>query len=1117
MRSRLCLSLLLLAVASVAAAPAPRIALVESDSIGGPGLAAVLRESGVEATDVSAELLVGNLSLNGFQVFLIGTMFTASPQALAGLNAQAETIRRFVQRGGYVIEFSQADQNEGTVAWLPPGLAATRCDTDYGDVVPLKSDHPVLNTPHRLDLKQWEKWELVPGGTQAWPVVWESLDEQSGFEVIAARGRTGSLPAIMEGAYGKGRVLLTSLSPDRLRKWGRPAECREMALRLTENLLAHVQSVLAGNARPVAVTPKPVAPSLNWPVWKRERPADDYDAGTVGERPDGRIMVPTNQILEPAGKQILFPGRANDCVLSPDGRTLAVKGHAFLKLLEVKSGRVLATLAATHTYAGIAFSADGRTVYTGDTKGQVLVASLDEKGAWAWRRPLPLPGRHPAGAPVVLPDGTPAKPRASIPVGLALSADGRALWAVLNGSNALAQWDLAGGRVAREIDVERAPYGVALISDRKAYVTNWGGRIPRPGDPTALAPWEPIVVDARTQSAASGTVSVVDLDAGRSVRSIEVGLHPSAVILSPRRLRAYVANTNSDTVSVLNTADDAVVETIAVGAGEAGLFGNSPTALALSPDGALLYVANATANAVAVVRLSGPARAAARAAAPDRSEVRGALPTGWYPGGLAVTPDGRTLCVANVKGTGSRAFKGKGYSSHGHIGSVSLIPLPGERQLRAYTRRVEKNNRVLRAALAKLAPRPGVAPVPVPARVGEPSVFRHVLYIIKENRTYDQVFGDIERANGMEDLCLFGRQVTPNLHKIVDEFVLMDNFHCSGVLSADGHQWTDEAYCADYIERGFGGFVRSYPFDGGDAMAYSPTGFLWDNCLAHGKTVRNYGEMVKAKITPRGSWKDLYADFRAGTGKFSIQATATVETLRPYTCPDFIGFPGTVTDVYRASVFLRELKEFEAKGEMPNLMIMLLPNDHTSGTRPGIPTPRAQVADNDLAVGQILEALSRSKFWPETAVFVTEDDPQAGLDHVDGHRTVGIVASAYSRRGGQVISAQFNQTSMVRTIEQILGLPPMNQLDATATPMFDCFTARADLTPFSHVPNNIPLDEMNPEKTALSGAALHWAEVSEALPLDDIDGCDEDTFNRVIWHSVKGVNVPYPVLAKARP
>jgi len=406
---------------------------------------------------------------------------------------------------------------------------------------------------------------------------------------------------------------------------------------------------------------------------------------------------------------------------------------------------------------------------------------------------------------------------------------------------------------------------------------------------------------------------------------------------------------------------------------------------------------------------------------------------------------------------------------------------------------------------------------PVPERVGEPSVFKHVVYIIKENRTYDQVLGDIKEGNGDASLCVFGERITPNQHKLVRDFVLLDNTYCSGINSADGHQWTDSAIASDYLERSFAGFPRSYPYWGGDALAYSPAGFIWDNVLAHGKTLRNYGEFTRSEIAWRDPnkkgkprWLDHYRDFVNQSNGIKIETHATVASLMPHDCTNTVGFDMNVSDQFRTAEFLKEFREYERNDNFPNFIIFLLSSDHTSGTRPGSPTPAAMVADNDLAFGKIVEAISHSKYWKDTCIFAVEDDPQAGWDHVSGYRTTAYVASAYTKRGA-VISTQYNQTSLLRTMELMLGLPPMNQLDATGTPMSDCFTNVADLRPFTAVPNNIPLDQMNPDAKAILDRRLRRnAEVSARLPLDEVDKCPEDVFNRILWAAMKGPDVPYP-------
>jgi hypothetical protein len=531
----------------------------------------------------------------------------------------------------------------------------------------------------------------------------------------------------------------------------------------------------------------------------------------------------------------------------------------------------------------------------------------------------------------------------------------------------------------------------------------------------------------------------------------------------------------------------------------------------MSPDGSTLYVANGTNNCIAVVRLGRNSGGAADSQA--ASVVQGLIPTGWYPAAVRLSADGKRLFVANVKGHGALSQPRdveKGGTSHDYLGTVSLIDVPTPAELAILTERVNASNRLAYSLAGLEKPRAGVRPVPVPERHGEPSLFEHVLYIIKENRTYDQVFGDIKQGNGDPRLCIFGEETTPNHHKLVNEFVLLDNFYCSGVVSADGHSWADSAYVTDYLEKAFGAFPRSYPDDGRDALAFAPTGFLWDNALLHGKTLRNYGEFVaEEEYTPKGTtWTDMYQEHVTGIRKIPITTKVRMKSLEPHTHPTYPYFPLTMPDASRADLFIQDLRTFEEAGKMPNLLYMSLPCDHTDGTKPNWPTPRAMVADNDLALGRIVEAVSKSRFWPKTCIFVVEDDPQAGFDHVDGHRTVALCISPYTRRH-VVDSTQYNQTGMVKTIEMILGLPPMNQIDLSATPMRNCFQETPDLTPYQHVKNRIPLDEMNKPVTALRGRALYWAKKSMEMNFDEGDAADEDTLNRILWFSVRG-DEPYP-------
>jgi YVTN family beta-propeller protein len=859
----------------------------------------------------------------------------------------------------------------------------------------------------------------------------------------------------------------------------------------------------------------------------------NYDRLRTGDSDGGRIVVPTNQVLSPAGRQVAFSGRPTDVVLSPAGRWLAVLDRGHVAIIDPQSAEIVSR--ATHasgSFAGVVFSPDGKRLYASNIRGSIGVFGVDDEGELKPLPPIKIPAlTMPRGESVANSPTGPQSPnpqavapgadaKNACPVSLAIDAKGQTLWAVLNLHNSLAQIDLAKGQVVREIPVGNAPYGLAIVGNT-AFVSNWAGRHPGPKDGAAESGTAlPVRVDPVRHIANDGSVSVVDLAAGREVAQISVGLHPSGIAATPNGRHVLVANANSDTVSVIDTAKSEVIETISTRPADKLLFGSGPNALAVSGDGKTIYVSNGTNNAVAVIDF-----------VPGKSRLAGCIPTGWYPAGLVLDSRRNSLYVANVKGNGSRNLDWKGsrkvggkaifgYNSHDYLGTVSLIPLPTASELAEQTQTVLANNRLTESISALAPPRPNQPPRPVPERHGEPSVFKHVLYIIKENRTYDQVFGDIERGEGDPELCIYGRDVTPNHHKLVDEFVLLDNFYCSGINSADGHQWTNEAYVTDYIEKAFGGWPRSYPYWGGDAMAYASSGFLWDNVLAHKKSLRVYGEFTKTSIEwkdaakkPKPAFLDCYRDFAEKRGQVSIRSTAAIETLEPYLCAEAAGFTAIVPDVHRADQFIRELKEFEKSGELPNFMIMLLPNDHTAGTRPNMPTPAAAVADNDVALGRIVEALSHSKFWRDTCVFVVQDDPQNGFDHIDGHRTVALAISPYTKRHA-LDSTHYNQTSMVRTMELVLGLPPMNQLDASATPMASCFTDQPDLTPYQSLPNNIPLDQMNPPLADIRNPRQRqWAEVSLKLNLDEVDEADENTLNRILWHAARGRDDTYPAWA----
>jgi YVTN family beta-propeller protein len=827
-------------------------------------------------------------------------------------------------------------------------------------------------------------------------------------------------------------------------------------------------------------------------------PADEHDRLKVGVQPDGRIVVPTNQILQPAGKQVAFPGRPVDLAFADGGKTLVVKNNNGLLFLDVAGAKVKQTLKSPVGFSAVGLLVRGADVYVSDGDGQVRHARRQKDGRYAWA----------AAALLKKPD----RGGSAYPTGLCLQgADG--LWAAANRGNSVQRIKLATGEVGQVIPVGVAPYTVCCPRPDRCYVSNWGGDRPGKDDPQAPSSGTPVRVDARTRVADHGTVSLLEPAAGgwRLRKTLRVGLHPCGMVAGQDGRFVYVANANSDTVSVIDARAEEGVETIRCRPEARLPFGSGSNALALSPDGGTLYVANGTNNCVAVVRLGAHATSA-RGDRPARSTLVGLIPTGWYPGALLLSADGKTLYVANVKGHGALSQPrpaARGKNAHDHLGTVSIIPVPGDAALAKYTRTVNANNRLAYSLAGLEKPRPGAAAVAVPARHGEPSLIKHVVYVIKENRTYDQVFGDMKQGNGDPNLCIFGERVTPNHHALARQFTLFDNFYCSGVLSADGHQWVNEAYVTDYLEKAFGRFTRSYPYEGDDPLAFAPTGFLWDNALARKKTFRNYGEFVKGAAPRNTTWADVYKDYQTRAGRVKFHAQTHVKTLGPHTHPAYPGFVMTCPDVYRARIFIEDLKACETKNTFPNLVYLYLPCDHTSGARPGAPTPAAMVADNDLALGQVVEALSKSKFWKETCILVVEDDPQNGFDHVDAHRTVALAVSPYTRRGF-VDHTNYNQTGMVKTIELILGLPPMNQLDLSATPMRGCFQPKPDLRPYACVPNKVPLDQMNPPLRKLTGPALHWAKKSLELNLDDADQADEDTLNRILWYAMRGSDRTYP-------
>ena len=836
-----------------------------------------------------------------------------------------------------------------------------------------------------------------------------------------------------------------------------------------------------------------------------------------------QTLMPYNRIIQPAGMQIYFGDKslenhALDVALSPDRKWLAVEERysiVFISTLDkeiryVLDLDILADLqGGMNTYSGIIWykGNNGYEVYWSaigkGARSYVVSASWDGTKA-TFGRIFEYKAQQPA--------------KLALPNEILIEKEGlkEYIYVVLNGNNEIIKQDFITGDTIWKTDPGVAPYGIAMASG-KLYVTNWAGRHPDADDKdVAGVPWGLARVNNATAGGATreGSIAVIDFKTGKILKEIVTGLHPNRIISDKNGKFIYVTNSNSDNVSVLNTLSDSITEIInlRLQPGINPYFGDSPNGLGLSPDGKYLYVANGMDNALAVIKLG---KNATIKASETVSVVTGFIPTGAYPSAVCALNPGY-LYVCNLEASGARIplanknTKNVVYNSHNMLASLSVIRVPGNKALKAYTDTVVAINNLTSALASREKPRDGIKPKPVPDRIGEPSVFKHVLYIIKENRTYDQILGDMKQGNGDPGLCTYGLEITPNTHKLSEEFMLFDNFYVSGKCSAEGHQWTDASIVTDYIEKNIRAWFRSYAHVQTDALVYAPTGFIWDNALRKGKSVRIYGEASIPVLDKSLKWIDIYKKYLNGE-KVEFTNFTTIEPVKNILCQTYPSFGNhEFSDVMRADALIKELNNYEAEpgDKLPELMVIALPNDHTAGMRPGSPTPRAMVADNDVALGRIVEAFSKSRFWENTVIFVVEDDSQSGWDHVSAYRTVSLVISPYSRLKN-VNHTYYTQPSMVRTIEQILGLPPMNIQDAIANPMTDCFGTNPDLTPYKALPNNIPLDEITAPVSTLTGKTLHYARMSMLPEFDGVDSGNDDLLNRILWFAAKG-DTPYP-------
>jgi YVTN family beta-propeller protein len=804
----------------------------------------------------------------------------------------------------------------------------------------------------------------------------------------------------------------------------------------------------------------------------------------LGHHAEGFYLLPTNQLVRPAGDESMLAGRPVDMAFDSHRRLLAILNWRSVMILDAAGNRIAEVPSRSTSYTGIAFRPGDRELWASETTrngpDSILVIKLSETGQPTDTSRIALTG-HP------------------LPAGLAFSPDGKTVWVAMSRANTLAAIDATTHEIARQVDVGIAPFGV-VANAAAVYVSNRGGRRPRPGDTTAPSSGSAVVTDPRTGSSTTGTVSVVDPKTF-AVGEVRTGLQPSQLALSDDGKLLAVANAHSDSVSIVDTAALSTAE-VHIPTYPEPSFGSQPIAVSFTPNARTLYVACGGNNSVAVIRRDGGAWSLA-----------GQIPTAWFPSAIAADAEG-ALRVLNLKGTGNTSNHKGNFNSKQYEGSLERIPLPGAGDLAAGTKAV------IAANTPHYQPAGGVANV---RSLG----IQHVFLIVKENRTYDGILGDLGRGNSDPKLVMYPRDVTPNHHALAERYVTLDNFYTAGAISFDGHQWLEQAFVSDYVERAFASSPRGYAWNMADSLVVSPTGLFWQS-FTNPLQVRIYGDFqLPARWDPATqsavdmdekdvlSWTEYLKLWREKKWQDAVGARSGIPALQPYCSQRYPQNSLSIPDQIRAEEFLRELGEHEKSGQLPHLSILTLNSDHTNGTRPGNPTPRAMVADDDLALGRIVEGISKSRFWSSSLILVTEDDAQDGLDHVDGHRTLCLAIGPHIRRDA-VDSNQYNHVSLIRTIQEIFGMPQRTRNLAAARVMTSIFTPDTDNAPYEHLTPKPALDEMNPPLKALSGRRLWAARESQKMNFKDLDDAPEDILNRVLWWDAKGYDVPYPNLGGSR-
>ena len=765
-----------------------------------------------------------------------------------------------------------------------------------------------------------------------------------------------------------------------------------------------------------------------------------------GKQSDGTTLLPNGWRVQPAGKHLRVGDMPLNLMQTPDSNYLIVTSNGLAKpsfsIVDLASWKVTSTMPLDNAWLGLIWHPDGARLYSAGANQNNVQEFNYANGVITRARTFALPavatGQSFAG-------------------GLAIAPDGKTLYVTRVFAQTLSSVDIASGQVLNTVTLPAEPYGATISADgRRLYVSLWGG----------------------------GKIQAYALPAMTLLQELPTGEHPNALLLS-KDGRLFISCGNDAAVWVYDVNSGAALEQISMSLFPNAPATSTPNSLALSPDGHTLLVATADANAVAVVDVSNP----------GHSFVSGFVPTGWYPTGAIFSNDGKQMFVLSGKGLIGAA---KPTDDTGEVrlqGAVSVIPVPDRVTLNEFTRRVTAVTPYNDAL--KMNPNVPIGS-PIPRVVGGSSPIKHVFYIIRENRTYDSILGDIKEGNGDPTLTLFGAIITPNAHAIASQFVLMDNFYVDADVSFDGHAFSTAAYATDVVQKlwqTFYGNRGGLYLAEGDGFMRNPfgnlsapeSGYIWDYASRARVSVRSYGEFVH---------------HLSKTASGDVVADAAVPGLKGMVAPSFAGFDLTISDQKRADYWLQEFTTYVLNNNLPQLSIIHLGNDHTQGTTPGAPTPRAMIADNDLAMGRVIEAIAGSPYWKDSAVFVVEDDAQSGPDHVDSHRSVALVASPFAKRG-YVDHTFYSTSGMLRSMELILGLPPMSQYDAAATPLFNAFQSTPDLSVYKRTTPNVALDEKNPPN-AIGAAA------SRSMDWSDADLTPEEPLNEILWHSIKGPNVPMP-------